>query len=83
MNEDKTATAIRKQRRDEQSRIALVSVAGSAGGTRAMSEILAHLPADFSVPILYLEHLNGSRVSALRERGQSKAAPPGFIGSVP
>jgi len=38
--------------------IGLVAVAGSAGGSVAMREILARLPADFPSPILYVQHLN-------------------------
>jgi len=52
---------------DEQSKIELVSVAGSAGGIMAMREILSQLPADFPTPILYLQHMSASGRSALAE----------------
>jgi len=51
----------------ERSPVAVVAVAGSAGGIRAMPQILAGLPADFPAPILYCQHLNGSRCDLLQE----------------
>jgi hypothetical protein len=47
--------------------IAVVAIAGSAGGIEAMRQILARLPADFPAPILYVQHLNGSCYSALAD----------------
>jgi hypothetical protein len=59
------ALAMQKERSESQSQIALVSVAGSAGGSTATRELLAHLPADFPAPILYLQHLGASYVGSL------------------
>jgi hypothetical protein len=56
---------------NHRSQIALVAVAGSAGGSVALREILARLPADFPSPILYLQHLNRSCPSGLVEMLQS------------
>jgi two-component system chemotaxis response regulator CheB len=47
--------------------IGLVAVAGSTGGSVAMRKVLARLPADFPVPILYLQHLSRSTRSELAE----------------
>ena len=55
------------QGNNHHSQIGLVAVAGSAGGSVAMREILARLPADFPAPILYLQHLNRSCPSGLAE----------------
>lgn len=55
------------QGRDGQSQIALVAIAGSAGGGVALREILAQLPADFPAPILYLQHLSASHLSTLAD----------------
>jgi GAF domain-containing protein len=63
-----------KQGRDKQAPIALVAVAGSAGGGLAMREILAHLPADFPAPILYLQHLSASHLGALADVLQFRTA---------
>src|SRR5262245_65059968 len=49
------------------SQIGLVAVSGSAGGSVAIREILARLPADFPSPILYVQHLNRSCPSGLAE----------------
>jgi two-component system chemotaxis response regulator CheB len=57
--------------RNHHSRIGLVAVAGSAGGSVAMCEILARLPADFPSPILYVQHLNTCCRSELAELLQS------------
>src|SRR5215472_3144432 len=48
-------------------RIGIVAVAGSTGGSVAMGEVLARLPADFPAPILYLQHLTRSGHSRLAE----------------
>jgi hypothetical protein len=48
-------------------RIGIVAVAGSTGGSVAMGEVLARLPADFPAPILYLQHLTRSGHSHLAE----------------
>src|SRR5215472_8300734 len=45
--------------------IGLVAIAGSTGGSVAMREVLARLPADFPAPILYLQHLSRSHHSEL------------------
>lgn len=48
-------------------RVALIAVAGSAGAILPMRQLLSCLPADFPVPILYLQHLSTSRNSCLAE----------------
>src|SRR5262252_6767453 len=55
------------QGNNHHSQIGLVAVAGSTGGSVAMREILARLPADFPAPILYLQHLNRSCRSELAD----------------
>jgi hypothetical protein len=62
---DQTALDICAQESNERSKIALAAIAGSAGAIRAMRTILSNLPADFPVPILYLQHLNASQRSDL------------------
>jgi two-component system chemotaxis response regulator CheB len=59
---------------DRQSKIELLAIAGSAGATRAMCQILSQLPPDFPAPILYLQHLNRSGLSHLAEVLQSCTA---------
>jgi len=54
--------------------IGLVAVAGSAGGSVAIREILARLPADFPSPILYVQHLSRSCPSDLPELLQCHTA---------
>jgi two-component system, chemotaxis family, protein-glutamate methylesterase/glutaminase len=45
----------------------LVAIIGSAGGHRAMLEVLGALPADFPLPIAVLLHLDPTRPSHLTE----------------
>lgn len=45
----------------------LVAIIGSAGGHRAMMEVLGALPADFPLPIAVLLHLDPTRPSHLAE----------------
>jgi hypothetical protein len=52
---------------DPPGRVALIAIAGSAGAILPMRQLLSRLPADFPVPILYLQHLSGSRNSSLPE----------------
>jgi chemotaxis response regulator CheB len=52
---------------DRERRVALVAIAGSAGSILPMRELLSHLPSDFPVPILYLQHLSAARYSLLAE----------------
>jgi len=58
----------------KKSKIELIAIAGSAGGIRAMQEILSCLPADFPVPIMYLQHLSRSHISYLDEVLQRSTA---------
>ena len=45
----------------------LVVVGSSAGGVEALSEVVAHLPEDFSAPVVLAQHLDPSRASHLEE----------------
>jgi chemotaxis response regulator CheB len=56
------------------SNFALIAIAGSVGGINAMQEILSCLPADFPVPIMYLQHLSRSYISHLDEVLQRSTA---------
>jgi two-component system, chemotaxis family, protein-glutamate methylesterase/glutaminase len=44
-----------------------VVVAASAGGVRALCDLLGALPADFPLPILIVQHLSPNRASQLAE----------------
>jgi two-component system chemotaxis response regulator CheB len=46
---------------------AAVAIGASAGGIRALREILAHLPADFPLPILLVLHISRTHTSQLAE----------------
>lgn len=46
----------------------LVLMGASTGGPQALASILAHLPKDFSVPILVVQHLPGTWTASLAER---------------
>jgi len=49
------------------SRFAVVAMAASAGGLKALSHVLASLPSEFPVPILIVQHLEPRRRSRLAE----------------
>jgi len=55
------------KQRGELNQFAIVAIAGSAGGADALSQILPCLPADFSCPIVYIQHLKESNNSILVE----------------
>ena len=63
-------TALHGERGRERSPIDIVAIVGSAGGSTGLRKILAHLPANFPAPILYLQHLapdyQGSLVDVLQ-----------------
>lgn len=43
----------------------VVVMGASAGGTKALQEILSRLPADFSLPILVVQHIAGGYIGGL------------------
>lgn len=45
----------------------IVAVAASAGGLRALSQVLADMPADFGVPIVVVQHLDPRHRSLLAD----------------
>jgi two-component system, chemotaxis family, protein-glutamate methylesterase/glutaminase len=45
----------------------VVALAASAGGLKALSEVLAPIPADFRVPIVLVQHLDRSHRSLMAE----------------
>lgn len=52
----------------------IVGLASSAGGLNALNEILAHLPADFPVPLVIVQHLD-PRHRSLMAQILSKSSP--------
>src|SRR5262245_5671156 len=54
-----------RRKLDGQSGLGLVCVAGSAGASQAMTEILARLPSNFPAPILFSQHLKPAHVGNL------------------
>ena len=55
------------ERVTENSKFAVVAMAASAGGLKALSHVLAAMPSDFPVPILVVQHLEPRRRSRLAE----------------
>lgn len=45
----------------------IVAIASSAGGLKALTAILAGLPADFAVPVIVVQHLDRSHRSMMAE----------------
>lgn len=59
-------TVIDTQTHEVHARDARVVVMGaSAGGTKALQEILSRLPADFSLPMLVVQHIAGGYIGGL------------------
>ncbi|HOJ02662.1 MAG TPA: chemotaxis protein CheB [Bacteroidota bacterium] len=60
------ATVADTQPHEPHARDARVVVVGaSAGGTKALQEILSRLPADFSLPMLVVQHIAGGYIGGL------------------
>src|SRR5215467_10305263 len=45
----------------------IIAIASSAGGIGALETILSHLPREFSVPVVVLQHLDPNHRSRLRD----------------
>jgi len=45
----------------------VVAIAASAGGLKALSQLLSHLPSDFPAAVLVLQHLNRSHHSLMAD----------------
>lgn len=52
---------------DANSKFTIVALAASAGGLEALSEVLSHLPSDFSASIVVVQHLAPGRISLLAD----------------
>jgi len=71
--------------------VAIVAIGISTGGPKALQEILPTLPADFTVPIVVVQHmpsgftapfakrLDGLSSASIREAAQGQALQPGVI----
>jgi two-component system chemotaxis response regulator CheB len=55
-------------RRSSQRSTQLVVIGASTGGPMALQEVLTHLPADFRLPILLVQHMPGTFTKAFAER---------------
>ena len=47
--------------------VRMVAIASSTGGPQALREILSHLPAAFSVPVVCVQHIGGDFLSGMVE----------------
>lgn len=61
------AAPIESAAADSQPETRVVAIVTSAGGLKALSEILAALPADFGAPCIVLQHLSPDHASHLAE----------------
>lgn len=64
----KAAEPAAPSRRSSQRSTQLVVIGASTGGPMALQEVLTHLPADFRLPILLVQHMPGTFTKAFAER---------------
>jgi two-component system chemotaxis response regulator CheB len=70
-----------KARPQNNSRVDIVAIGTSTGGPNALAEVLPHIPADFPVPIVVVQHMPPIFTRLLAERLASRSAFPVEEGS--